>query len=137
MARRPFGLRTNQDGGAAVEFALVGPLLAVLLMGMAVYGGWFWLAHGVQALAAEAARAAVAGLDADERQALAQAVVEDQARTGLDVSRATVRVTSDARAIRVEIAYDAADHPLMALTGLVPSPPRVIERAAVVRVGGY
>lgn len=120
-----------------MEFALVGPLLALLLMGMAVYGGWFWLAHGVQSLAAEAARAAVAGLDAGEREALARAVVTDQSDRGLEAHRTTVRVVSDAQAIRVEILYDAADHPLMALTGLVPSPPKMISRVAVIRVGGY
>lgn len=125
------------EGGAAVEFALVGPILVLLLMAMTVYGGWFWLAHGVQATASEAARAAIGGLDAAERETLARAAVADPAGGGLDAARTTVRVVSDAQAIRVEVRYDTTGHPVMALTGLVPSPPRVIEKAAVVRVGGY
>ncbi len=137
MTRRLRTRRRADDGGAAVEFVLVGPLLVLLLMAMTVYGGWFWLAHGVQALAAEAARAAVAGLDATEREGLARAVIADQGGTGLELHRTTVRVISDAQAIRVEVRYDATDHPFMALSGLVPAPPKVIERAAVIRIGGY
>lgn len=134
------GLFRDRRGGAAVEFALVGPVFILLLAGMVVYGGWFWLAHGVQALASEGARAAVAGLDAAEREALARGVVADHARgggLGLDPAQATVAVTSDLQAIRVTVRYDVGDHPLMALSGLTPAPPATIERTAVVRVGGY
>lgn len=126
-------------GSVAVEFALLGPLLIVMLMGMVVYGGWFWLAQSVQSLASESARAAVAGLDAAERERLARDFAASQASVGagLDPDDLVVAVESDAEAIRVRIAMDVGDHPLMAMAVLMPPPPDRIERVAVVRVGGF
>jgi Flp pilus assembly protein TadG len=34
----------SRNGSAAVEFALIGPLFIVLLIGAVVYGGWMWMA---------------------------------------------------------------------------------------------
>lgn len=129
----------RREGSAAIEFALVGPVLILLLAGMMVYGGWLWAAQSVQSLATEAARAAVGGLDTAERITLARAFVTEAApqTVGVDPARAAVEVTSDASAIRVIIRYDVRDHPLMVMSGLLPSPPPIIERSAVVRVGGY
>lgn len=129
----------DERGSAAVEFALVGPLLILLLIGMVVYGGWFWLAQSVQSLASEAARASIAGLDAAERTRLAQSYVQGHADdlAGLNPARARLTIQSDAESIQVRILYDAHDHPVMSLAGLIPSPPSTIERTAVVRIGGY
>ena len=55
--------RISRKGSAAIEFALVAPMLVLLLAGMVVYGGWFWLAQSVQSLATESARAALGGMD--------------------------------------------------------------------------
>lgn len=138
---RPFrdALSRNKDGAMAVEFALVGPLLILLLMGIVVYGGWFWLAQGVQSLASEAARAALAGLDSEERQGLARAHVVANARAlmGVDPTELSVVVETTADAMRVVVIYDASDHPLLALSALIPSPPKSIQRAGVVRTGGW
>ncbi|RZJ37398.1 MAG: pilus assembly protein [Brevundimonas sp.] len=129
----------DERGSAAVEFALVGPLLILLLIGMVVYGGWFWLAQSVQSLASEAARASIAGLDVAERDRLAKAYVQGHADelAGLNPARARLTVVSDADSIQVRIDYDAHDHPVMSLAGLIPSPPGTIARTAVVRIGGY
>lgn len=128
-----------RQGSAAVEFALVGPLMVLMLVGMVVYGGWMWLAQSVQTLATESARAAVGGLDAEERIGLARAFIDAEAQggAGLARDRLTVEVESDAQAIRVRIAFDAHDHPVMMMAGLVPAPPSVIRRTAIVRTGGY
>ena len=117
----------------------MGPLLILMLVGMVVYGGWMWLAQSVQTLATESARAAVGGLDAAERISLAEAFVDAEAdgATGLARDHLVVDVESDQNAIRVRIAFDASDHPLMMMAGLLPSPPSVIKRTAVVRTGGY
>ena len=45
--------RRGREGAAAVEFALVGPILVLLLIAIVVYGGWFLMAQSVQALASE------------------------------------------------------------------------------------
>ncbi len=132
-------LKRCDQGSAAVEFALVGPLFILLIIGTVVYGGWMWMAQGVQHLAAEGARAAIAGIDADERTSLAQSAVSGSVdgSTILDPEAIQVAVVNDPGAIRVTITYDASDHPLMALANLVPSPPSTIRREAVVRTGGY
>lgn len=139
MAGRNGRLGASDRGSAAVEFALVGPLLIILIIGAVVYGGWLWMAQGVQHLAAEGARAAIAGIDASERTALAQSAVSDTLDSGTILMPEAVRVlvASDAGSIRVTVQYDATGHPLMALSNLVPSPPRVIQRAATVKTGGY
>lgn len=130
--------RHDQRGVAAIEFAIVAPLLIMMMFGMIMYGSWFWMAHSVQSMASEGARAAIAGLDPAEREQLARTFVGLQVGDlGLDSAKAAVEVESTPNVIRVDIAYDASDHPLMALSGLIPSPPKVIRRTAVVRLGGY
>lgn len=139
MRRSFLSFSSARTGSAAVEFALMGPLFFFLLVGLVVYGGWFWMAQGVQNLAAEGARAAIAGLDPDERIRLARGSVSDNLEGDalLSADAVQVAVQTDAGAIRVVVTYDASTHPLMALAGLVPTPPRTIERQAVVRTGGY
>lgn len=126
----------NRRGAAAIEFAIVGPVFILLLVGMIVYGGWFWMAHSVQAAVSEGARAAIAGLDAAEREQLAREVVESQLKDlGLKAADAVVAVRPEPGLFRVEVAYNAGGHPLMALAPLTVPPPRTIRRAAVIRVG--
>ena|SRR5687768_10807229 len=128
----------DRSGAAAVEFAIVSPLFIFLLMAFLVYGGWFWSAQSVQHLAAEGARAAVAGLGADEQRSLAAQAVEGGARgAGLRGDKLGVLVSTSSAAVQVTVNYDVSEDPLMALAGLVPAPPRTIVRTAVVRVGGY
>lgn len=142
MARRTgskVGAEHRRKGSAAIEFALVGPILIMLLTGMVVYGGWFWLAQSVQTLATESARAAMGGLDDAERRQLAMAFVAREAGrgSGLDPALIATTVTSDAEAVRVHITYDARKHPILLLAGSLPRPPSLIQRDAVVRTGGY
>lgn len=125
----------DRRGAAAIEFAIVGPVFILLLVGIVVYGGWFWMAHSVQSAVSEGARAAIAGLDAGERERLARDVVEAQLRDlGLRAADAAVAVRGEPGLFRVEVAYDAGGHPLMALSPLTVPPPRTIRRSAVIRV---
>lgn len=127
----------NRRGSAAVEFALVGPILIAILLASVVYGGWFLMAQSIQSLASEAARAAIGGLDAEERARLARAEAAATVRDlgVLDASRLVVRVEDDGATIRVVAAYDASDHPIMLLGGMLPKPPKTIERSAAIRFG--
>ncbi len=130
--------RARREGAAAVEFALVGPILILLLTGIVVYGGWFLMAQSVQALASEGARAAVGGLDAVERDALARREVTTAVRgVALDPDRTTIEVAEEAGRLRVVVVYDTGDSLVMALGGMLPRPPVVIRRSAVIHVGEY
>ena len=53
--------RRRQDGAAAVEFALLTPILLVLVFGLLQYGLYFWAAQGGSNAAREAARRAAVG----------------------------------------------------------------------------
>ena len=128
--------RRRRRGAAAIEFAIVGPFFLLLVVGMIVYGGWLWMAHSVQSAVSEGARAAVAGLDAAERERLARDVVATHLHDlGLKSSDATVSVNAEGRFFHVAVAYDAQRHPLMALAPLTVPPPKVIRRTAVIQVG--
>ena len=73
---------SRHDGGAvAVEFAIIGPMLILLLLGIMVYGGYFLMAHSVQQLANDAARAALGGLSDSERQQLAANCLANELHT--------------------------------------------------------
>ena len=53
--------RRGEHGAAAVEFALIAPLLLLLVFGMVQYGLYFWSAQGASNAAREAARRAAVG----------------------------------------------------------------------------
>lgn len=133
------GTRGGEHGGLAVEFALLAPVLLAILLGVSAYGGYFWMSHSVQQLANDAARAAVGGLDAAERQSLAQQVVATEALSypSLDVSRARVSLVDTTTQLTVNVAYDASGSPFWAASGLVPMPSTTLTRSATIKLGGY
>jgi len=135
MAR--ISLARNRRGATIVEFALVLPILICLLLGVLGYGQYFLLAHSVQQIANDAARATVAGLDADERATLARQSVTDDvaALRQFAASRVTSEVDESGESVAVEVTLDA--HGLAPFTTpIVPMPAPLIERRAVVRRGG-
>jgi Flp pilus assembly protein TadG len=127
----------DRRGAAVVEFALVLPLLAYLLFGILSYGQYFMLAHSLQQLANDAARATVAGLNGTERSTLAQQAVaaELPALTDLNSSRVSASTTEASGYVTVTLRYDAS-YIAIFRTGLIPMPGTMIERHAVARTGG-
>ncbi len=133
MTRTFARLATDRGGASAVEFALIAPVLLLMMCGTCVYAVWFLLAVSVQSLAVESARASLAGLDDSERRTLAEAFIQKRAaQIGLPPSHVTQTVEIDRDGTRVTVRFDASDHPAMALKHLVPAPPDIIERTAVV-----
>ncbi|WP_253200953.1 TadE/TadG family type IV pilus assembly protein [Sphingomonas quercus] len=128
-------LKRNEKGAAAVEFALVAPVLLAMLAGIVAYGGWFWMAHYLQQAANDGARAALAGLTASERQTIANAtVLADLATAGnLDPAKAAVSVEETSETVVIRIRYDARNNPFFAFR-LIPMPPRTIRASAAVRL---
>lgn len=131
--------RRCRRGAAAVEFALIGPLLVVLLMGIVAYGGYFWVGHTVQQLANDSARAAIAGLDDAEREMLVRDCIETQLpRHGaFDPERTDIDIARTGNFLTVEVSYDATGSIFWAFERLLPMPSPVVERSATIRLGGY
>ncbi|WP_414902614.1 TadE/TadG family type IV pilus assembly protein [Sphingomonas flavalba] len=124
-------------GTALIEFALLLPILSTLLFGILACGNYFYLAHSMQQLANDAARATIAGLTAAERTTLATGAAQAEARDGLavDLTRMQVGISDRGDYISVRIAYDASDQMLFRL-GFAQIVDPVIRRTAVVRKGG-
>lgn len=135
MTRRR-GLLKSCSGAAAVELVLVAPIFILLVFGMIIYGSWFSLAQSVQTLATESARASIGGLDQVERQSLALAYLEAQiGPSGLDADQVVQTVDVTDSVTTVTIRLDVSEHPVMAFSQIIPSPPQIIERSAVVLSG--
>jgi Flp pilus assembly protein TadG len=74
VARRT---RTEERGAAAVEFALVVPLLLLILFGIISYGYMLSFRQSVSQAAAEGARAAAVAPATADRQAVAYAAIKN------------------------------------------------------------
>lgn len=129
------------SGNSAVEFALVAPVLLVIVLGTMVFGLYFGVAHSVQQLASEAARAAVPGLTEQERGALARRFVAESIGSYGLLRASSLTVTAafdpaDPDLFRVTLVYDASGLGLSLFAALLPVPIERVERRAVVRRGG-
>ncbi len=133
------GLLRACSGTAAVEFAILAPVLILLLFGIVVYGGYFLIAHSMQQLANDSARAALAGLSDTERQSLAQASLSSELPTYgfLNPKLVQLAYADQAQVMTVNVAYDASASPLWALKGVIPMPSSSVARSASVQVGGF
>lgn len=129
----------RKAGNAAVEFAIVLPVLLLIIIGIVCYGAYFWMAHNIQELANDSARSAVAGLTDSERQSLAQSNLTSEIANYavLDPSLVTVTYTGDSKFFTVSVSYNAASTPFWALYGLLPMPSKTIARSASIRLGGF
>lgn len=127
-----FRLSADRSGAALVEFALLSPILIVLLLGMLGYGQYFLTAHTLQQLANDGARAAIVGQTATERETLARAsVTQGLARAAVAKPvEVTTRFEEDAGRVTVTLAIDTRALSLLR-SGMVPMPDPVIERRAV------
>lgn len=128
-------------GASAVEFAMVLPLFLTLVFGIVVFGSYLAVVHGVQQLAAEAARSSIAGMSDSERGSIASSYVSANAGTYplIDASHLTVNAATSAANANVYVVtvnYDASG---MFIYGLpfVPMPPSAIVRSAAIPYGGF
>jgi Flp pilus assembly protein TadG len=129
-------------GVAAIEFALVAPVFFLLLLGIAAYGIYFSAISSLQELAADAARASVAGVSTNERQSIVTAYVAESSTNYTLLSKNPITVTAapfagDATRYSVTLETDISNLPLQGTSGIFPMPSAIITRTAVVRIGGY
>ena len=140
MGRSSFG--GDASGASAVEFAIVVPVFLTMLFGILAYGIYFGAVHSTSQLAADAARASVAGLSDAERTSIATAHVHNNVPAYVLLNPERIEVTAeplevDARQFRVSVRYDASLLPIWNFTPFLPLPERVIERTATIQRGGY
>ncbi len=122
-----------------MEFALVLPALALLLLGIFGYGQYFLLAHSAQQIANNAARATTAGLSLAERTSLATAAVAREVAElpNAQANTYSVAVSENAttKMVTVRVRLDASANDLLRMS-FVPMPSPVIERLSMMRQGG-
>ncbi|MGC4122013.1 MAG: pilus assembly protein [Myxococcales bacterium] len=106
----------NQQGASAVEFALVLPLLLLLVMGTIDWGYYFFTEQIVVNASREGARAGSLATLGDASSQASVAAAQYLTRAGLDSSRATILATPRTDSIAVSITY-----PTGSLTGLSTS----------------
>lgn len=111
--------------------ALVLPLFVTLMMGILVYGQYFLLAHNVQQAANDGARAAIVGLDANDRRAIATRAVDRsmQAIGNFTAQSRVVAVSETGEAITVGVTFTVPETSFVRST-FIPSPGNVIRAAA-------
>jgi len=130
----------NSSGASAVEFALVAPVLIALLFGIVAFGSALGFAHSLQTAASEGARAAIAGLDPDERAALATSAVRNNLAANVLLNPRAVSVSAGPDAVdgdifTVTLRYDTSGGILGMLSRLLPVPISIV-RTASIRRGG-
>ena len=134
-------LFSSNHAATAVEFAMLLPVFLTMVFGIVVFGTYLTVVHGVQQLAAEAARSSVAGLSESERSSLAAHYVSTNVSSyplvvanHLSVNAATS--SSDANVFVVTVNYDASGMLIYSLP-FVPTPPTTISRSAAIPYGGF
>lgn len=135
-------LSTDRRGVSAVEFALIAPLFLLLTFGILAFSTVLGTYAGLQQIAAEAARASVAGLSDSERAALATQFV--QANAGaypfIDPARLTVSTgpaDPAGQSYRVALRYDMSNSFVFRFGEMLPLPSPIIVRTAAVQRGGF
>jgi len=135
------GLLRCQRAASAVEFALLLPLFLSFVFGIVIFGSYLTMVHGVQQLAAEAARSSVAGLTDSERNSLATSYVSANASTYPLLVPANLSVNAapsanDANVYVVTVNYNASASFIYNLP-FAPAPSSTIARSAAIPYGGF
>jgi Flp pilus assembly protein TadG len=141
MGRRG-SLRNDRRGVAALEFAMVTPLLLLMIFVMIGMGFYMTFVHEVQELASSAARSSVAGLNEAERDSLAQQFVANSVSqsallNAADVTLQTQTSGTPATNYSVTVSYTLKDTPIPTLSRLINVPLNDISRTSTIEFGGY
>jgi Flp pilus assembly pilin Flp len=126
----------DEAGSNAVEFAIVAPILLMILLSSTLLGLYIGAAHSTGQLAADAGRYAMVGRDRQEREIMAEAWL---ARTAgeyplLRSDRLAMTVRESGELMVVSIEYDMSFLPIPELTVGLGHLPRSIQRVATVLI---
>lgn len=125
----------DEKGAVLVEAAFILPILILMLLGITSYGLWFMAAHSVQQAANEGARAVLAGIDENDRQAIVQDVVTEGVLSAgtVDANKVTVATTLEGNIYTIAVSYDFSESLLLS-NSIIPLPASPITRQARVRL---
>lgn len=134
-------LRASTDGVAAVEFAFIGPLLIYLMVNIFVGAIYFGSFHKLQHIAAQAARASIAGANEEERANLIRQTLNRSLEDGALLPAAAITVTiaslsADRKHYRVSLSFDTRTLGLRRFPGLSTVMPDTLTSSYDVRSGG-
>ncbi|MGN6584482.1 MAG: TadE/TadG family type IV pilus assembly protein [Rhizobiaceae bacterium] len=132
---------TDKGGTSAIEFAILAPVMLLLLFGMIAYGIYFGASHSIQQITADAARTALAGLTPAERSSLATNYVTRNASGYAFIEPSELKLSvgdssADPDQFNVQITYDAHNLPIWNLFQGMPLPGETISRHSTIRIGG-
>ncbi len=129
----------DQRGSMAVEFAIIGPVLTLMLIGVMTYGGVFWTSHSLQQLANDMARSTVGGLSSGERANLALSTFQTEAPSYGDLrqSALTPGIQDDGETVTARVTFDGTQSVFWAFRDIIPMPSPVMSREATIKLGGY
>lgn len=120
---------------------MVLPIFLTIVFGIVVFGSYLAVVHGVQQLAAEAARSSIAGMTEAQRSSLASTYVTANAGTYPLIDPTKLSVTAatspaNANVFVVTVNYDASTM-FIYLLPFVPMPPKQLTRSAAIPYGGF
>lgn len=128
MNTHPLQRRRDESGSVAVEFALVLPIMLLILFGIMQYGYHYWALETASATAREAARRAAVGTDWTCTAAEARAAAEMAATGTVTVTRSPSPLTQGGL-VTVTVSFPSLD------IGIVPIPHNgVVTQTATARV---
>ncbi len=127
---------------AALEFAIVAPVLLLMLLGMVCFGLYCVYTHELQEISSSAARASVAGLNETERDSLARQFVATAISNSTlfqaeDLTVSTGTSGTPATDYEVTLAYNLKDTPIPMLANFVSLQLGNISHTATIQFGNY
>jgi Flp pilus assembly protein TadG len=135
--RLVYSFSPDCHGSNAVEFAILAPVVCLLVIGILYYGLYLGIANSLQQISADTGRYAMVGRDATERNKLAGRWISDTARNYplIVPSRLTFQTSETGSTLVVALSYDITylPTPPPILSDLIAAPTK-IERSATVYV---
>ncbi len=136
IARWVRRFRAERSGSVAIEFAILAPVLLLLVLGTLRIGHMIGVQHALSQLAASAARQALPAFDADRRERAAREYVIEQAQSFalLDASRIELRISESPVAMRVLVSMDVSHIPDIPIVSAAFQFPTLQTASAVIAV---
>jgi Flp pilus assembly protein TadG len=135
-------LRRNTAGLAAVEFAMLAPVLLMLIFAIIIYSLYFATYMGVRQATMEGARAAMMGMSTAEREQLATTQVTTvlAAYGSLLGTNAAPQITTQVPGtglFEVTVSVNIAGSPILSYATFLPMPSTTISYQVIVANGSY